>query len=63
MRTNVRTERLGGEQFDPSFEQRFQKEGQVHERIKRLGPRLELHQYVDITLAPLLPADKGAKNA
>ena len=63
MRTNVRTERLGGEQFDPSFEQRFQEEGQLHERIKRLGPRLELHQHIDITLAPLLLADKGAKYA
>ena len=63
MRTNVRTERLRSEQFDPSFEQRFQKEGQVHERIKRLGPRLELHQHIDITLVPLLSADKRAKYA
>jgi len=62
MRTDVRTERLRSEQFDPSFEQRFQKEGQLHERIKCLGPGLELHQHVDITLAPLLPTDKGTKN-
>jgi len=63
MRTNVRTQRLRGEQFDLSFEQRFQKEGQLHERIKRLGPRLELHQHIDITLVPLLPTGKGAKYA
>ena len=63
MRTNVRTQRLRGEQFDLSFEQRFQKEGQLHERIKRLGPRLELHQHIDITLVPLLPTDKRAKYA
>jgi len=37
------------------------KKSQLHERVKRLGPGLELHQHIDITLTPLLLADKGAK--
>jgi hypothetical protein len=35
----------------------------LHEHVKRLAPRLEFHQHINITLAPLVPPDEGAKQA
>jgi hypothetical protein len=63
MWTNVRTEGLRCDQFDPPSKQLLQKQGNLNKVVERLATRFEFHQDIYVAIAILLPTDKRAKQA
>jgi len=61
MWTNVRTEGLRCDQFDPPTKQILQKQGNSDKVVERLATWFEFHQDIYVAIAILLPTDKGAK--
>ena len=61
MRTNVRTQGLRCNQFDPTGEQLLQKQGNLYKVIESLTTRFEFHQDIYVAIVILLLTDKGAK--
>src|SRR3990172_3798498 len=58
---DVRAQRLRGDQLHAAPEQGLQEEGEAHEAVEGLPPRLELHQQVDVTVGTLVPPAKRAE--
>ena len=61
MRTNVRAQELGRDDFDPSLEELLQKERQTHKVLEGLLARAELYEQIDIAVRPCLASHDGSE--